>query len=148
MKIERIYLGKQMGRITIEFEVVNGGDSISAQRGQMAPESVRRSKVMGVVDSGAAQLILPGKVVEALGLSVIGEAAVRFADNRREKRMIVEHAEVHLLGRKAMFNAIVEPNREDALIGAIVLEALDFIIDCPSQALVPRDPERIFAEID
>jgi hypothetical protein len=36
--------------------------------------------------------------------------------------------------------AIIEPKRETALIGAIVLEYLDLLVDCTAQKVVPRDP--------
>jgi predicted aspartyl protease len=137
-----------MGRVTVQIELLNHGDSVLAERGQLAPEKVRRATVAGVVDTGATQLVVPGRVAAELGLNKVGEASVRFADNRRENRSIVEDVEVRLQNRKATFNAVVEPNREDALIGAIVLEALDFIVDCVGQKLVPRDPHRIVAEIE
>jgi hypothetical protein len=34
------------------------------------------------------------------------------------------------------------------LIGAIVLEALDLLVDCRTQTLRPRDPKEIIAEIE
>jgi hypothetical protein len=57
---------------------------------------------------------------------------------------------VHLTfgGRDGIFNAIVEPARESALIGAIVMEDLDLLIDCCTQQLVPRDPAQIISEIE
>jgi hypothetical protein len=42
----------------------------------------------------------------------------------------------------------VEPNRTDVLIGAIVLEDLDLLVDCRTQTLRPRDPGGIIAEIE
>ena len=42
----------------------------------------------------------------------------------------------------------VEPGRESALIGAIVLEDLDFLVDCAGQRLVPRDPKHIISEVE
>jgi hypothetical protein len=42
----------------------------------------------------------------------------------------------------------VEPRRTTALIGAIVLEELDFIVDCARQTLRPRDPDGIVSEIE
>ncbi|HKI20275.1 MAG TPA: hypothetical protein VKA15_20465 [Isosphaeraceae bacterium] len=48
----------------------------------------------------------------------------------------------------SVFTAVVEPARTAALIGAIVLEELDFVPDCARQALLPRDPSGLFAEID
>ena len=49
---------------------------------------------------------------------------------------------------ESVFTADVEPGRTDALIGAIVLEELDFVPDCTRQALLPRDPHGLFAEIE
>lgn len=50
--------------------------------------------------------------------------------------------------RDSIFNAVVEPGRESALIGAIVLEDLDFLIDRGNQRLVPRDPKHIISEVE
>jgi hypothetical protein len=53
-----------------------------------------------------------------------------------------------LEGRSSVFKAIVEPDRTEALIGAIVLEDLDLIVDCTRQKLVPRDPGGIITEVE
>ncbi len=55
---------------------------------------------------------------------------------------------IHLTwqGRSSPFDAIVEPDRESALIGAIVLENLDVIVDCQRQTLAPRDAKRTVFE--
>src|SRR5262249_13450840 len=105
-------------------------------------------KVSGVVDTGASYLVLPKKVVAQLGVPVVGKATVRYADRRKATRQVVRDVEVTLLGRDGTFRAIVEPNREDALIGAIVLEDLDRLVDGAKQPLRPRDPEGIIAEIE
>jgi hypothetical protein len=52
------------------------------------------------------------------------------------------------LGRDGVFSAIIEPDRKDALIGAIVLEELDLLVDCTTQTLRPRDPKEIVSEIE
>ena len=38
--------------------------------------------------------------------------------------------------------------RSDALLGAIVLEELDLLVDCTTQSLHPRDPDMIVTEIE
>ena len=73
---------------------------------------------------------------------------VRLADNRLAKRQIVSNVWLQLLGRHSVFTAVVEPAREDALIGAIVLEELDLLVDCLTQSLHPRDPNSILTEIE
>lgn len=55
---------------------------------------------------------------------------------------------MELFGRHGTFKAIVEPKREDVLIGAIVLEDLDLLVDCRTQTLQPRDPKGIITEIE
>ena len=50
--------------------------------------------------------------------------------------------------REGVFNAVVEPDRQSALIGAIVIEDLDLLVDCVTQQLVPRDPKQIVSEIE
>ncbi len=138
----------QVGRFSVELEVTNNEDAIRAKAGDILPGAVRRVRLSGVVDTGASRLVLPGAVVAQLGLSDTGQVGVRFADGRRDTKRIVSQALVEILGRASVFTAVVEPGRTDALIGAIVLEELDLIPDPGRQALVPRDPKGIFAEIE
>lgn len=77
-----------------------------------------------------------------------GLTAVRFTDNRIDPLEMVAGIELTYGQRSSVFNAIVEPARDSALIGAIVVEDLDLIVDCTRQSLVPRDPERIVSEIE
>jgi hypothetical protein len=77
-----------------------------------------------------------------------GQITVRFADGRREPRTVVGAVQLEIQGRSSVFTAVVEPGRTDALIGAIVLDELDFVPDCTRQVLLPRDPHGLFAEIE
>lgn len=139
---------EKTGRVVVEARVSNAGDRILADRGHLLVEQIRSAPIHGIVDTGAAMLVLPESVARQLGLPKTGEANVRYADHRTANREIVGHVDVEILGRRNTFTAIVEPGRTDALIGAIVLEALDMIVDCRTQTLHPRDPDRIIAEIE
>jgi hypothetical protein len=93
--------------------------------------------------------VLPGNVVEELGIAVKKKKVrVRYADGRRALRKETVGVQLTLLGRDALFEAVVEPKRKTALIGALVLESLDLLVDCLNERLVPRDPKYIFAEIE
>jgi len=137
-----------MGRTIIQFELSNYADIIAVDEGRLTPDKIRKVMMSGVIDTGAAMLVLPKSVVDYLGLTLDSQATVRYADHRREVRDIVRNANVRIAGRGQMFHAIVEPNRTDALIGAIVLEGLDLIVDCKKQCVEPREPERILAEVE
>ncbi len=137
-----------MGRISVEFEVANYGDLTLMQRGLLPPNQVRRETIQGVVNSGATKLVLPQAVVKRLDLPQGDPILVRYADGRRVQRAGAEGAYVQLLGRHGTFTAIVEPRRKTALIGAIVLEDLDLLVDCKSQRVVPRDPHGAIHEVE
>jgi predicted aspartyl protease len=135
-----------MSRFHVEFEVSNLRDVYLAEQGTIGPDQIRRVRLRGLVDSGASRLVLPKKVVESLGMKPSGTVTVRYADGRRAVRPTVQDIQVNLLGRRSVFDATVEPKRKTALIGALILEALDFLVDPRHERLVPRDPKRIVAE--
>jgi predicted aspartyl protease len=137
-----------VGRFSVEFEVANYGDVMKSREGDLRPEQIRRQTVHGVVDSGATKLVLPQAVAKKLGLTLSDKIKVRSADGRIAERREAEGAYVELLGRHGVFSAIVEPKRTTALIGAIVLEDLDLLVDCIAQRVVPRDPRGAIFEIE
>ena len=137
-----------MGRFSVEFEVANYADLIRAQDGTLPPDQVRRETIQGVVDSGATKLVLPQAVVKRLGLPLGDPIQVRYADGRKAQREGAEGVYVQLLGRHGTFTAVVEPRRKTALVGAIVLEDLDLLVDCVAQRVVPRDPRGATYEIE
>jgi clan AA aspartic protease len=137
-----------VGRFSVEFLVANNDDRALVRRGLLPEEQVRTETISGIVDSGAAKLVLPQAVVKQLGLSLGDPIQVSYADGRRAERRVAEGVYVEILGRHGTFTAIVEPRRKSALIGAIVLEDLDLLIDCQQQQLVPRDPRGPLYEIE
>jgi predicted aspartyl protease len=137
-----------MGRIVVDVLVSNWYDMRKAQEGALPPEQVRHFQLQGVVDTASTNLVLPTDTAERLGLPKVREVAVHYADRRSATRTLVDDARVELLGRDATFQAILEPDRTTALIGAIVLEALDLLVDCTHQCLVPRDPQRMTFEVE
>ncbi len=137
-----------VGRFSVEIEVANNDDLALARRGLLPSNQVRRQKISGVVDCGATTLVLPQAVVKQLGLPMGDRIRVRYADGRMAQRREAEGAYVELLGRHGTFTAIIEPRRTSALVGAIVLEALDLLVDCRRQRVVPRDPHGAVYEIE
>jgi predicted aspartyl protease len=137
-----------MGRFSVDIDLANDQDITRAEAGDISSDKVRRVRVRGVVDSGVTRLVIPASIAQQLGLQPSGTVSVRYADGRTAQRSIVQRVHLSLLGRESTFNAIVEPDRESALIGAIVLEDLDFLVDCTTGRLVPRDPNQIVSEIE
>lgn len=141
--------GDPMGRFSVEIELANNEDLVRAKDGHLDPAKVRRAKIQGIVDPGAAELVLPKTVVDLLGLPLkASKITVKYADGRRGSRALANQIHLSLLGRDGLFKAVVEPKRETASIGAIVLEDLDLLVDCKKQRLVPREPNAPLYEIE
>ena len=135
----------RMGRVSVDVELANNDDVVLARLGAIPPEQVRRVRLNGVVDSGATSMVIPEKIAQQLGLTIVGRTKVRYADERVAERDVATGLHVSCCGRDDTFRAVVEPSRDSVLIGAIVLEALDLIVDCGKQQLVPRDPRYIIS---
>jgi predicted aspartyl protease len=140
--------GETMGRVKVEVDLVNYRDRVRAEEGDIPADRVRRAHAQGVVDTGATYLVLPQAMADQLGVPTTGKMKVRYADHRHGTRPVVEGVQVELLGRQGTFKAIVEPKRTEVLIGAIVLEDLDLLVDCTTQTLQPRDPKGMVTEIE
>lgn len=137
-----------MGRFSVDIELGNNDDMARARAGDIPTDEIRRVTVRGVVDSGATRLVIPESVARQLGLEASGETTVRYADGRTAQRRMATGIHLAYAGRGSVFNAVIEPDRDSALVGAIVLEDLDLVIDCTRQALSPRDPKRIISEVE
>ncbi len=129
-----------VGRIHISVKMANNGDQLKFRDGTMTADQVRQATVNGIVDTGAAMCVISEALANQLGLPTNTEVNVRYADSRVEKRRVVEQLEVEIMGRRSTFRAVVEPTRPDPLIGVIVLEDLDLLVDPRNQTLHPRDP--------
>jgi len=138
----------KMGRFSVDIELANNDDLVRAKVGVISTDQIRRTRIRGVIDTGATRLVIPESVAKQLGLESSANATVRYADGRTAERAVAKGIHLAHGGRDSVFNAIVEPARESVLIGAIVLEDLDFVVDCANQKLVPRDPNRIVSEIE
>jgi predicted aspartyl protease len=139
---------REVGRFKVEVEFANNDDLAAVRLGVLKPDKVRRVKILGVVDSGAAGLELPTTVAQQLGVPVTGKVKVIYANRQTSRRDKVEDVYLELLGRHGVFDAHLEPKRDTAVIGAIVLETLDLLIDSRNERLYPRDPKMVTSETE
>jgi predicted aspartyl protease len=137
-----------MGRLSVEVDLANNEDLVLAKAGIIPQDKVRCARIGGVVDTRAARLIIPEKVARQLGLESPTAAKVRYSNGQTAQRSIARAVYLAYGGRNSVFNAVVEPDRDSALIGAIVLEDLDLLVDWVTQRLVPRDPKQIISETE
>src|SRR5437773_1036579 len=108
-----------MGRVMIKVKLTNDNDRENGIRGIIRLENVREVEIEALVDTGATMLVLPGPVVERLGLPVRGHHNVRYANGHSARVARVGGIRFEVLGRDMTCDALVEPDGKLALIGQI-----------------------------
>jgi predicted aspartyl protease len=132
-----------MSEVKVEVKLENAIDRGMVTRGLLTEDKVRSFNVRVLADTGAAMLVLPQDQVEALGLTEVRKAVVRYADERKEERPVAGPLIVRVDGRAATVDCIVGPPNSEPLLGHIVMEIMDLIVDPLQQKLTPR-PESPF----
>jgi len=112
-------------------------------------EPEKSVEVDAVIDTGATMLVLPQDVVEELGLRKIGERRVRYANNQIQIKPVYRGVILELKGRDGIFDVLGEVEGSEPLVGQIVLEALDLIVDPITKTVIPnpRSPDMPMTEI-
>ncbi len=112
-------------------------------------DPARSVEVDAVVDTGATMLVLPTETIESLGLRKFRDVRVRYANNTKESKSIYGVVTLEIDGRGGHFDVLEESPGSTPLIGQIVLEALDLIVDSKARRLTvnPESPDVPLLEI-
>ena len=95
-------------------------------------------EVDALIDTGATMVVLPQNIVDKLGLRKIGEVKVRYANNKVEMKPVYRAVIIEILGREGTFDVIGEEEGSQPLIGQVVLEVLDLVVDPRTRRLIPN----------
>ena len=126
-----------MGKVIEKIKVIN------------VFEPKREIELEAVIDTGATMLVLPQNVIDKLNLRKMREVKVRYANNKTEIKSIYGVVTVEMCGRAGEFNVLAEPEGAQPLVGQIILEQLDLIVDPSTRKVIPnpRSPEMPMVEI-
>jgi len=128
-----------MGDVYVEIILENHRDKVLSESGYLEPQKVHVEKVRVLVDSGSTMLVLPQDLVEKLGLRITDKKViVTYADERKEERNVAEILTVMVAGRNMECDCVVNPPATEPLLGQIILERLDLLVDSKEGKLVPR----------
>jgi clan AA aspartic protease len=95
-------------------------------------------EVEALIDTGATSVVLPKDLVNKLGLRKVGETKVRYANNKVETKSIYRAVIVEILGRSSTFDVICEEEGSQPIVGQVVLEMLDLLVDPKSRKVIPN----------
>lgn len=136
-----------MGQVIVDIALENYVDQVLFQENRLSMGAVRSHGMPALVDSGSVMLALPQDVTEKLGLKPVRKAVVTYADERKEEREVVAPVHLTVAGRSMITSALAGPPLSEALVGQIVLEELDLLVDCQRQALIPNPASPIYPSL-
>ena len=127
-----------MGKVRVDVLLVNEGDLLLSKMGRMQKSDVRSLKINALVDTGAVMVLLPQDVVETLGLGKVEKAIVVLANEEKIEMDVMGPIALTIANRRMTTDCLMGPPRCESLIGQLVLERLDLVIDPLKHTLTPR----------
>lgn len=125
-----------MGSVYSDIKLTNAIDEGMVSRGVLAPKHLRQHEQAALVDTGSVHLVISEEIAQDLGLRIMGRQGVEFADGRKETVGVTEAILIECEGRQTTDEALVTGN--GILIGQVILEKLDLLVDCRQQKLIPN----------
>ena len=132
-----------MGEVRARLVLENQRDRVLAEAGHVDTALVRHMELDALVDTGAVMTLLPQDVVDALGLPLDGTIIVTLANEEKIELPRARLLSLALGDRQMDTDCLVGPPGCEPLLGQLVLERLDLIIDPVKRVVSPR-PESPF----
>ena len=127
-----------MGKVVTKAWLRNNQDLTRLADGRIAVEQVRQQEQELIVDTGARAVGLPLSIIEQLGLPATRKVTVTLSDGSRQERQLYGEWRVQVGDRDDVFSCVAKPEGAPLLLGQLVLEALDLVVDCGQQRLIPN----------
>jgi predicted aspartyl protease len=125
-----------MGKVIVTAKIENLEDVFNAEKGLLSDDQVRRLEVHdAVVDTGATTLLLPKRMIVALGLKPL---RTRRSRGLGGEFLLPVYGTVRLTiqGRDCPLDVGEIGDEYPVLVGQIPLEALDWVVDPKGRRLI------------
>jgi predicted aspartyl protease len=125
-----------MGKVLVTAKIENLADLFDAEKGVLSDDQVRRIEVRdAIIDTGATTLLLPKRIVAALGLKPL---RTRHSRGLGGDFRLPMYGTVRLTiqGRDCPVDVGEIGDQYPVVVGQIPLEALDWVIDPKGQRLI------------
>ncbi|MDB9514928.1 clan AA aspartic protease [Kamptonema animale CS-326] len=134
---------ENMGITYAEIELISGDDVVLHRRGYIQKDQIRTVTVRALVDSGSSMLAITEAVKNQLNLLKIDEKQAELADGSIVRLEIVGPVEIRFENRITTVRAMVVPNSNIVLLGAIPMQDMDVLIDPKREQLIvnPESPD-------
>jgi predicted aspartyl protease len=114
-----------MEHITLENVIDRG----LASRGYIKETEVRTLTIEAMPDTGAWTLVINEEIRRNLGLGIRGSSESTPADGKTSTYPMTDPVEIRWKDRSIALPAVVVSEAQDVLLGALVMEGMDMIVD-------------------
>jgi predicted aspartyl protease len=125
-----------MGKVLVTAKIENLGDLYNVKQGLLPDDQVRRIEVAdAVIDTGATTLLLPKRMINALGLEPL---RTRHSRGLGGEFIFSVYGTVRLTiqGRDCALDVGEIGDEYPVLVGQIPLESLDWVVDTKGRRLI------------
>ena len=131
-----------MGKVVVkEVLLQNYKDVIAAELGVKPQDQVRALTVDMIVDTGAVAVSLPQSMVEQLGLRYVKDVMITVSTGKQVPVKMYGDLMVYIGGREAYTQCLAKPENAPILLGQLVLEQIDYVVDCKNKKVLPNPEE-------
>jgi hypothetical protein len=116
-----------------EITLSNPFDEVRVECGVL--KEVRSVTLMAMPDTGAWTLVINEKTRQQLGLVIKGSIKATLANGYTTTYSQTEAVEIQWKDRCTIQQALVVPEADDILLGALPLEAMDLLVDPVNEEL-------------
>jgi len=122
--------------IYTEITLANSCEASLALHRRIKDEDVHRVTVNAIVDTGASSLVISEELKNKLALAVEARNISTLADGSVREIEITEPVKILWKDRVSVCRALVLPNADEVLLGALPLEDMDLIIHPKEEKLI------------
>ncbi|MDR0452137.1 MAG: aspartyl protease family protein [Treponema sp.] len=116
-----------MGYFKEEITLSNAGDDVRVEAGLL--KDIRTLTVEAMPDTGAWTLVVNEDIRQKLGLKIEETSKSTLANGETGTYGVTEGVRIRWKDRSTVLPALVVPEAQDVLLGALPLEAMDLIVD-------------------
>ena len=130
-----------MGLTYANIELQNAQDEGQFRRGQIGEDEIRQITIHAMVDTGLIMLCINESIRQVLDLPIRSKRRSQLANGQILELDVVGPVIVRYLDRECSTNALILPDDQECLLGAIPMEEMDLYVHPGRNELLPLHPE-------
>ncbi len=125
-----------MGKVLVSATVENLDDRFAVRKGLLPEDQVRRIEVRdALIDTGATGLLMPTRLIAALGLEPLRVRPARTIAGSIPLQ-VYRAVRLSVQGRDCISDVTEIPDEFSVVIGQVPLELMDWVVDLKNQQLI------------